>query len=298
MTAYDKLAQIIPPDQALANKALCTSMRYIININNLTLPTLANAVSNIQTTYGLNLVNAETSPVSQSVIDFYNSQNGGNTINVVDVLGVATGIGFTTNINDTLATINTINIAALSSIYSTMVDTLNGVYGPDTGPVVIPSGPAAGTYDTIDAAMVALIAAANTEIVTLVSTYPSQTQELNTYWNSMASQLSLEFNYQIKASINFSNYSTSQAAMNGFIAQLPTYGLDQTVGGTAQYLESVADLTNIGGQATVACLRQGVTQSVLNAAGIGTYNNPPVTPSTPPPKATLSPDQPPYPPTN
>ena len=297
MTTYDKLSQIIPPDQALANKALATSMKGIINISNLTLPSFAKAVANVQTTYGLNLINAQTSPVSQTTLNFYNSLNGGNTVNVVDILGVSTGIGFTTNLTSTVSTVNTMNITSLSSIYSTMVDTLNGVYGPATGPVVIPSGPAAGTYDTINDAIVALIAAANTEITTLVSTYPNQTHQLNTYWNSMASQLSYEFNLQTKASINFNDYQHSQSAMNGFISQLPTYGLNQTVGGTAQYLEAVADLTIIGGQAVVACLRQGVTQSVLTNAGIGTYNNPPVTPSTLPPQATLSPDQPPYPPT-
>jgi len=294
MTSFDQLSQIIPEDQALANKALAVSMEGIINIKKIKLPSFANTVVNIQTTYGLGLINAETTPVSQSVVDFYNNLNGGNTVNVLDILGVATGIGYTTNINNTVSTIESIDVSALTGIYNTMVATLNGVYG--TGPVVIPSGPAAGTYSTIDNAMITLISAANTEIQTLVTTYPSQTQQLNTYWNGMASSLTNEFNLQSKANINYNIYSTSQSAMNGFISQLPTYGLDQSQGGTAQYLEAIADTANIGGQAVVGCLRQGVTQAVLNKAGIGTYNNPPSTPAVNPTPAPLSHNQPPYPP--
>jgi hypothetical protein len=53
MIAYDRLSQIIPPDMALANKALQVSLQQISGISEMNLPTLANTVSVMQTTKDL-----------------------------------------------------------------------------------------------------------------------------------------------------------------------------------------------------------------------------------------------------
>jgi hypothetical protein len=50
-TPLDQLSQMIPPDQALANKALAVSMLQITNISTLSLPAFATVVANVQTMY-------------------------------------------------------------------------------------------------------------------------------------------------------------------------------------------------------------------------------------------------------
>ena len=70
MIAYDRLSQIIPADQALANKALSVALEQIAGITNMTLPTLANAVANLQTTNNLPLISALTQPVPASVANY------------------------------------------------------------------------------------------------------------------------------------------------------------------------------------------------------------------------------------
>ena len=58
MIAYDRLSQIIPSDQALAAKALATSLQQISGVTNMTLPVLANATVNLQTTNNLDQISA------------------------------------------------------------------------------------------------------------------------------------------------------------------------------------------------------------------------------------------------
>jgi hypothetical protein len=83
-----------------------------------------------------------------------------------------------------------------------------------------------------------------------------------------------------------------------FVSSLPNFGLDTKIGGSAQYLELVANInlanaTTIAatsaGQSTVAVLREGRTTTGLNVAGVGTSaTTVDPLPSTPPPQAILS----------
>jgi hypothetical protein len=71
MIALDRLQQIIPPDQALANKALQVALQQITNIDQLSLPTLAAAASTVETTKDLPLVSALTQAVPSNVADYF-----------------------------------------------------------------------------------------------------------------------------------------------------------------------------------------------------------------------------------
>ena len=90
MIAYDRLSQIIPADQALANKALAASLQQIGGITNMTLPVLANAIANLQTTSNLPLVSAQTQAVPPSVANVFVNSAGGtgdnNTVLIIDIL--------------------------------------------------------------------------------------------------------------------------------------------------------------------------------------------------------------------
>ena len=296
MIAYDRLSQIIPADQALANKALATSLQQIAGITNMTLPVLANTISNLQTTSNLPLVTAQTQAVPANVANVFINSAGGtgnnNTVLIIDILGTAAGTVHTQALTNTVAQFSTMNLVSLTSTYQTMSNVVTGIYGnPITGPVIITTGPYANTYANATVAFSnALIPGAKSEISNIVVGYPTQVTTLNQDWIDMANQLVLEQNQQANANLIFSQLqANSNSSIYGFIQSLPQYGADTTEGGTTQFLEAVADLTDFTGESIVASLRQTQNQRVLTAAGIQTNSNVPVAPNPPPPQANLIP---------
>ena len=296
MIAYDRLSQIIPADQALANKALATSLQQIAGITNMTLPVLANTISNLQTTSNLPLVTAQTQAVPANIANVFINSAGGtgnnNTVLIIDILGTAAGTVHTQALTNTVAQFSTMNLVSLTSTYQTMSNVVTGIYGnPITGPVIITTGPYANTYANATVAFSnALIPGAQSEISNIVVGYPTQVTTLNQDWIDMANQLVLEQNQQANANLIFSQLqANSNSSIYGFIQSLPQYGADTTEGGTTQFLEAVADLTDFTGESIVASLRQTQNQRVLTAAGIQTNSNVPVAPNPPPPQANLIP---------
>lgn len=297
MIAYDRLSQIVPADQALACKALSVSLQQISGISTLQLPELAAAVTPQQTTFDLPLISALTVAVPESVANYFTStlavgSGSSNSIVVCDLLGTAGGYVSGPAMINTLSNLTNVNVVSLTSTYSTMANVVDGVYGdPTTGPVIIPSGPYANTYvDAEDAFANALIPGAQSQITTAISSYPSETGNLNTNWTNMATQLSLEKSLQAQAGINYANLQpNSTSSMYGFIFGLPSYGRDNQVGGVAQLVESVADYTNFTGQAVIASMREGRNQPYLQGIGIATNAPIPADPNPLPPTANLIP---------
>ena len=297
MITYDRLSQIVPAGQALACKALSVSLQQISGISTMSLPALANATAQQQTTRDLPLISALTTAVPPAVADYFANtvavgSGPGNSIVVCDVLGTAAGYVSAGAMSNTMSNLANVNVVALTSTYSTMANVVAGVYGdPVTGPVTIPSGPYANTYtDAEDAFSTALIPGAQGQITTAISSYPSATANLNTNWNSMASQLSLEKNLQAQAEINFANLQpNSTSSMYGFVFALPTNGRNTQVGGIGQLVESVADYTTFTGQAVIASLREGRNQVALRTVGISTNSDIPADPNPPAPTANLIP---------
>jgi len=166
-TAYDNLSLMIPPEIALANKALAVSMQGITNISTLTLPALASAAANVQTTFGLPVVSAQTSAVSPATANTLLATAGSgtgqnNTVLINNVMGTAAGTVMTNALSNTTSIISKLPVQGLAQVYQDMYKTVTGVYGnPITGPVVIPSGPAAGTYPAATAANLAFTTAAS-----------------------------------------------------------------------------------------------------------------------------------------
>ena len=150
MIAYDRLSQIVPADQALASKALATSLQQIAGVTNMTLPVLANVVTNLQTTINLPLITELTQAVPTAVSDYLSNIGGANgrPVGVCDVLGIAAGYQVTDYFLNTVSTLANTNVAYLTTIYQTMDSVVGNVYGdPVAGPVVIPGGqPAAESF--------------------------------------------------------------------------------------------------------------------------------------------------------
>jgi len=297
MIAYDRLSQIVPADQALASKALATSLQQISGITNMTLPVLANTVINLQTTDNLDQILALTQAVPANVASYLSNIAGtnGTSVGVCDVLGIAAGYQVTDYFLNTVSTFANTNIAYLTTVYQTMNSVVGNVYGnPVIGPVTIPSGqPAAGTYysatanavvttTAADVAMTGiggdtpptgpgLIPTAQTEIGNIVTTSSAQVATLNSYFTSMAAQVVQEQNLQTAAQIDFANLIPNNSpTVYSLIYNLPSYGVQTEAGGIAQFWEGVANISTFTGQAMVATLREGVNQAALNTAGIQT----------------------------
>jgi len=297
MITYDRLSQIVPADQALACKALSVSLQQIAGISTMRLSDLANAVIPQQTTRDLPLISDLTVAVPPEVAAYFSSTSAvgsgpNDSIVVCDIIGTAGGFVSAGAMANTISNLANVNVVALSSTYSTMANVVDGTYGdPTTGPVVIPTGPYANTYlDAEEAFANALIPGAQSQIGTVVSSYPSQTANLNTNWNNMAAQLTREISLQAQAGINYANLvPDSTSTMYSFIFTLPSTGRDTQAGGICQLVESVADYTSFTGQAVIACLREGRNQVALQSVGITTNADIPAEPNPPAPTANLIP---------
>jgi hypothetical protein len=316
MIAYDRLSQIIPADQALAAKSFATSLQQIAGITNMTLPVLANAVVNLQTTNNLPLITALTQAVPSSVASYLANIAGtnGNSVVVCDVLGIAAGYQVTDYFLNTVSTFANTNIAYLTTVYQNMNSVVGNVYGdPINGPVTIPGGqPAAGIYyatgnvgnvtaTAADAAMTGsggdtpptgpgLIPVANIEIGNIATTSSAQVAALNSYFTSMASQVTQEQTLQAAAQIDFANLIPNNSpTVYSLVYNLPSYGVQTEAGGMAQFWEGVANISTFTGQAVVATLREGVNLARLGNAGIQTNTLVPSDPTPPLAQANLIP---------
>jgi hypothetical protein len=246
---------------------------------------------------GLPLVANTTTPVPADVATYYDTNialgSGPNgTFLTTDFFGSAAGIPY----NDYLTTVtSTISaqltagtLTTLNDIYSRMVSVVTSAYGvPPT--ITIPAGSAAGVYATYDAALAALITAADAAIGTAVVAMGTATTTLNTAWTEMVQHSVNEPVFQAKASIDYATLTAgAQLPITAFIPALGGYGQDTQVGMSAQFLESIANTANQYGQAMVGALREGRNTAGLNSINLRSDNDVPQLPNAVPPQATLS----------
>jgi len=299
MITYERLSKIIPPDQALACKAVSVSLQQIKNIDTLSLPQLAAAFVGTVTTKDLDQINALTTAVPANVAAFYTDTYAtgtgtGNTLVLTDLLGAAVGVTYIDQLNNVVTTINSLGnaLSNLTTIYTRMENTVDSVFGNAvSGPVTIPAGFAAGVYANADVAFsTGLIPNAVIEIANIVTANPTQTSSLNTAFDTMAQKIISESDNLTLATIDIAELNTEdRSPVMSFVETLPTYGVNKEQNGPAYFLEQVADLTTLGGQAIVGCLREGQNLAVLNSVGVGVDTNIPSEPSLPNPVANLIP---------
>lgn len=323
--SYPRLATIIPPDQAVANKALSYSMKQVAGITNMQLPAFAAAVSGIQSLVGLPLINAQKSAVPAASANYFaNNIAKGSSVNgtfvIADFLGTLAGIPGTQSLTTIVATMKTMNLSYLTLCYTTMVNALSGLYNvpdatePTAFDVVIPGGlPAAGTYlptlvpntspppaytvvvPAIKFAMDALIAVTNSTIASIAGSQ-SQSATLTTQWNNIGSWLTKETANQAKVNLVWGNLvANNQPSTMSLVQSIPGMSWDTAVGGQVQFFNLIANQATAPGQAVVGLLRQGNTTVALNSVGITNSNNIPQDPTTPAPQANIGPTTYPYP---
>jgi hypothetical protein len=297
---YAQLKKIIPPDQALANKALQTGLEQVKAVFNVSLPDLGAAAQRIESTKGLGLISNIGNVLPTEVSSFYRqslasgSGNSGRVL-LADVIGTAGGWVIAGNIATTTATLTTLTdsgaLNTLTSntngVYTVMQNAINGVYDDGMGNVIIPGGlPGAGTYGSLDSAFTTgLIPAATSLIGNIANSNPNAVANTTSAFSNCAQQLSLEFTNIVAAGIDFGNLLPNTQA-TGLVDGLPSYGLDTAEGGAAWLLESVANTNSQGGQAVVGTMREARNQEYLQSVGVQTSIA--VNDQLPQPQATLS----------
>lgn len=317
MIAYDRLSQIVPQDQALAAKALATSLQQVTGITNLTLPVFAATVANLETTINLPLISNLTQAVPTSVSAYLSNiaNTNGAPVVICDVLGIAAGYKITGTFVNVVATLANTNVSYLTTVYQTMNNVVTNAYGDVTaGPVVIPPGlPAAGTYyantdgmGTVylsagDAAFTGtggdfppsgpgLIPTAQIEVGNIAVGNSAQVATLNSYFNSMGAQVAQENNLQNLAQIDFNNLvSDNTSSVYSLVYDLHSYGPQTESGGMVQFWQGVANLETFTGQAVLATIREGTDLTALGTAGIAVSTVIPSDPNPPLPQANLIP---------
>ena len=296
----NKLDQILPTDISIANDALSRSLMQVKNIFDTTPVELGTVTSQIETNKGLSSIVSLTSPVPTDVITFFQSgvDNGsGNNgqILVVDVIGSAAGYNITdawTSANaimlalESAGSLNTIYYdagpgSASTGIFRVMKYVLSGTYTTIAGTysAIIPAGVyGAGTYDNsgagyttnadlMDAIIPGLITTATSMITSLSSTYSSQSSQCNTLMLQVGNQMVSEYTHQTNSDIVFADIAGSRSTLLSFGQSLYNYAQDIKAGGLAYYLENIADTSTIGGQATIAAMRESRNYAKLQTLG-------------------------------
>ena len=248
MTTLETLKKIIPPDQAVANKALSRSLQQIKDVFNSDLPTLAQAVVNLESNKDLDLINGLTQPLPANVASFYTNTfatgtGPGNTVTVADVIGTASGNTMNSELPVVINTLTAMsNVGAFDSLTGnggTPSSATNGVYTvmqyclanaytsvnpgpPEEYTIIIPAPlPGQGTYGpslspttVLDSAFTNLIAIANSTINSIAAAFPAQANTTNSAYANMATQLEYNVTNCGAAGIDIANLVSNIANAN------------------------------------------------------------------------------------
>jgi hypothetical protein len=119
---------------------------------------------------------------------------------------------------------------------------------------------------------------ANAEILLIASNNPEKAQLLDIYWKGMGTQLMIEqrtrYNALVPVSIPKDPFANPYPqTINVFVDSLPELAQDTKPHMSAQTIEAITDLADIGGQSTVGMMRQERNQRRLQNAGIPLDNN-------------------------
>jgi hypothetical protein len=262
------LMGIIPDDVAVACGAFSASMQQIKNISSMNIEKFAQVVTHLEPTTELPLVNGTDLPVATAGIDAILStiskgagDNG--TYSMYDFFGSMTGINYALSSVQNLIT--ELQTTDLVNIYS--------------GILAEVASPTAAT----DANLTALIAQANAEIQSIYNNKPAQAQVLNDSWRNIGTLLSNEIAARTEAIPDATNVLSNNATIYSFIDNINGVYAEETEGKrAADVLESICDLTTIGGQSIVATMRETRNAKRLGFVG-GVLDNdiPDVIPTAP-----------------
>jgi hypothetical protein len=319
-TGCDELGKIIPPADAVANKAIEVSLKQINNIANATLPELAETVLGYVDNpwsptqeYLANEVVSSGQPIPTyyramddvpAGVDINNTAywepttlGGLNTMAGLPLIQAQTTAVdpsvtnyFSTNVatgtgpNGTITTYDVLGLALDADNFATRLNTATTAINTLQG---------AGSLNTLNTAYTNILLAANdaaviTQInnanaaIAALSANPNYTT-LNTAWTYIANLMDLSAKYTTEAGIDyFSLLPGDKNSVYAFVQNLPVYGLLTANGDAAEFLEALADTTTLGGQAVIGAMREGRNQQRLNESGLYNVNQIPSNPEVDP----------------
>jgi len=299
MSTYSQLRQIIPPDQALASKALQAGLQQVKNIFDTELPALAAATEGLESNVGLNDINNLTDPLPANVAAYFTDTLATGSgpqglLLLTDVIGSVAGYNIVGAISNTTSILGNMtssgNFTALTNlttgVYTVMEKCIAGDYthedGGDPEPVtytvIIPGGlPGAGTYGPANTANAAVADAfssglnpAMVSVVgTIVAAHTSDVANTTANFNTVSNQLQIQDNNLTLAGVDFANLIPGLKPWSLVYNLAPT-GLEVVEGGPAYVLQSVANVNTQGGQAIISTMREARNQDRLGRAGMQT----------------------------
>jgi hypothetical protein len=294
-----ELSVIIPPDQALANRAWARSLGQVKGIGSVDMPSMSIAASFVQPLTALPLITGLTQLIPDAVKTSIKNvltpstvtptaTGDGGTMTTMDLVGTAAGVPHVECLKLVVPEINRLQtnsrLTALNNAYTVMNAVLNGSYGPvDIGPIEgLPAPfntgqPFAGADECFTDS---LIPRTETIISTIAADNPVETPILKENWDKMGAQIARESINQRGAEINFAALeANNKNAIMGLTTGLHDLGSD-IAGGTAMFFEKVAGATSQAGQGILASLAEGRNIKVLQNIGITIDTNLPTKPTT------------------
>ena len=299
MSTYSQLRQIIPPDQALASKALQAGLEQVKNIFDTSLPALAAATKGLESNVGLEDINALTGPLPANVVAYFENTLATGSgprglLLLTDVIGSIAGYNIIGEISNTTSILGNMTSSGdfvsltnpTNGVYTVMENCIAGVYtheeGVDPEPVaytvIIPVGlPGAGTYGPANTAANAISNAFSeglnpamvSTVGTIVAAHPTDVANTTTYFNIICNQLETQNINLAKAGVSFPNILAGQTPWS-LVYSLASNGLEVVEGGSAYVLQSIANTDTQGGQAMVSTMREARNQARLSTAGMQT----------------------------
>lgn len=297
---FDELGEplkgIIPDDLAVANGALAQSLEQIKNIQQSNTLQLGTETANLETLKDLDLINNQTSYVSQAVVDYWTDtyttsgnvtlgtgQNGQLVLS--DVIGFAAGYNSAAPFNQNKALFQAMQDAGdldvftqAKGVYDTIDEFVAGTFGPTNVPpwtVTITAGYVGeGSYTgatEAEARENAFINGIIPAVKTICEGFANNTNAQTIIRNSKRwnEQLAREYLNQVR--IDNQDLGATRASDDTAIAlanELPNLGQDTTAGGSAELLERIVDFSSVGGQSIIAAMRQGRNIARLETANI------------------------------
>jgi hypothetical protein len=315
----DELGKIIPPAQAVANKAIQVSLQQINNIPNSTLPKFAEAVVGtvdnpwtVTQEYLANTVVSWGTPVPSfyratvdvpAGVDINNTaywspttRGGLNTMAGLPLIQAQTtpvDSSVTSYISNNLATgtgpngtITTYDVLGLA------IDSNNFAAQLNSATTAINALQLAGSLAALNTCYTNILLAvddtdvqdqidnANTAIAALSPS--SYKTALNTAWTYMANLMNLSYKYTDQTGVDYFNLQGDTNSVYSFSQNLPYYGLLTASGDAVEFLQNLADTTVLGGQAIVGAMREGRNNARLSTARMYNTNQVPSTPEVAP----------------
>ena len=291
--AFVLLEKILPPDQALANRALSRSLFQIKNLVSLTLPDIATAAEAVESNQGLGDINDLTEPLPTSDATAVKTAlapddaatGTGGLFTLYDFIGTAAGYPYETELPLVVQQLGNVAeqsgftplLNSVNGAYFVMDQTLAGTYGdPTAGPILgVPAPFNSGEpYADADTAFQTYIPITQDILGNIANTYADQATAANDAWKLMTEQYDREpANWQL-ANLEIDELiANNRPAIMSLITDLHTIGTDVAPQGPAEFFQAVANQATPTGQAVIASLREGRNIETLQNAGIGIDTN-------------------------